>query len=51
MAKTLCDLKRKDIEKDPKALAESILPAHFLCLKCARLANDKKLLCRPKKIA
>lgn len=46
MAKTLCDLGKKDLEKYADKLREGGVPA-YICKKCARVAHNKKLLCKP----
>ncbi len=49
MAKTLCELKRLlkgDIEDYIKYVDR---PSH-VCRKCGRVANNKKLVCKPHKI-
>jgi hypothetical protein len=46
MAKTLCDWSKKDIEKQALKLLQIVTPQRFLCLKCARTANDRRYLCR-----
>lgn len=46
MAKTLCDWSKKDIEKHALKLLKIVTPQRFICLKCARTANDRHFLCR-----
>ncbi len=45
--KTFCKWSRKDIEKRFDLLAELVDEPRFVCKKCARSSNDKKLLCKP----
>lgn len=50
MAKKLCELK-KLLKKD---LAEYIINVNqpkFVCTKCGRVANEKKLVCSPAKMS
>ncbi|WP_169737858.1 hypothetical protein [Enterovibrio calviensis] len=47
MAKTLCDWKSKDIEKEVLELAKLVKAPEYACRKCARVANTKKVLCKP----
>jgi len=47
--KTLCEWEKKEIEKKPAQLVKIISNAKYLCKKCARSANDKNVLCKPKK--
>ncbi|WP_407331846.1 hypothetical protein [Enterovibrio sp. 27052020O] len=47
LAKTLCDWKSKEIEKDLAALAKLVKAPEYVCRKCARVANTKKVLCKP----
>ena len=48
MAKELCKLKTSKIEKDFAKIRKVVLPARYICSKCARVAADKKLLCKPE---
>ncbi|MGF1708134.1 hypothetical protein L4C40_19905 [Enterovibrio baiacu] len=47
MAKTLCDWKSRDIEGDLSELTKLVKKPEFVCKKCARVANTKKVLCKP----
>jgi len=49
-AKSLCKFSKDDIEKHFDKLAEVTYKSSFLCTKCARSANSKKWLCKPKEI-
>jgi len=48
--KTLCEWEKIEIEKKSADLVKLIANAKFYCKKCARSANDKDVLCKPKKI-
>jgi hypothetical protein len=50
MAKTLCE-RKKALKKDPKAFAKLIDDPQFFCKKCGRVANCKKYVCKPRKLA
>jgi hypothetical protein len=45
--KTLCELKRKDINKYFDVLAEEQPRGGYLCRECLRYASEKKRLCAP----
>jgi len=49
--KTLCEWEKKEIEKKSFHLEKLITNSKFYCKKCARSANDKDVLCKPKKIS
>lgn len=51
MARTLCEWSKKDIETDFKRLSGLVCNPAFVCKKCARSANTKKILCKPQPIA
>ncbi|MEM8954145.1 MAG: hypothetical protein AAGD22_08350 [Verrucomicrobiota bacterium] len=48
MAKTICDWKKADISRNPEKLERLIANPCYLCVKCGRAANTKKVLCRAK---
>ena len=48
--KTLCEWEKKKIEKKSDDLMKLIIDAKYFCKKCARSANSKEVLCKPKKI-
>ena len=50
MPKAMCKWKKKDIEKDLKKLSALVDAPQFVCANCARVANDKKHLCKPVKL-
>lgn len=50
MAKTLCEWKKRDLEKHPEKLLELVRDPRFYCRKCARVANTSKVLCKPRKL-
>jgi len=45
--KTLCKWSSKDIEKRIDLLASYTDEPKVVCKKCARVANSKKLVCKP----
>jgi hypothetical protein len=49
MSKKLCDLKKMRRESPGKYARLVAHPTH-LCKKCGRVANGKKLVCKPKKL-
>ncbi|MEM1296483.1 MAG: hypothetical protein AAGH89_14035 [Verrucomicrobiota bacterium] len=49
MAKTLCDLGKKNLEKYAIKLRERGGP-DYICKKCARVAHNRKLLCKATKL-
>lgn len=48
--KTLCDWSKRELQDDAKKLAALVKDASYYCQKCARVANDKKVLCKAKKL-
>ena len=48
--KTLCDLDKKELEKRLPEIMRMVDRPRYICRKCARAANDKDRLCRPRKI-
>lgn len=44
--KTLCELKRDDLEKDFSKIVNIVSKPKYICKKCARVAKDKKYLCK-----
>lgn len=51
MAKTLCDWSKKDIESKRGKLALLVQDPRFYCAKCARCANDPRVLCKARKLS
>lgn len=51
MAKTLCDWKRDDIIRQSEKLARIVSEPRYFCSKCARVAHEKKHLCKAKAFA
>lgn len=47
MAKTLCDWKKSEIEEQSSKLCALLTRPSYYCLKCARSANNRKVLCKP----
>lgn len=50
MAKSLCKLKKKDIDKKLHDLAQIVDKPRYICRDCARAAHDKNYLCKPTKL-
>jgi hypothetical protein len=48
--KSLCDLGKKEIEKRLAEIMRLVDQPRYICSKCARAANDKAMLCKPRKI-
>jgi len=49
--KKICKLAKDDsLEEDLKAFKKLVVDPTHLCLKCGRVANEKKLLCKPEKL-
>ncbi len=44
--KNLCDLDKKDIEKNLTELIPLVSKPKYICSKCARVAADSDLLCK-----
>jgi ribosomal protein S9 len=49
VSKPLCELK-KSLKADIKAYMLLVRDPTHLCRKCGRVANDKRLLCKPMKL-
>jgi hypothetical protein len=49
MAKELCKLK-KHLRRDFEEIAALVDRPRFLCVECGRAANEKRRLCKPKKM-
>lgn len=49
MAKSLCELK-KTLKKDFDVYVSLVNDPTHVCQKCGRVANHKKLLCKPTKL-
>lgn len=48
-AKVLCKWKTDDYTRERETLEAIVMEPRFLCLKCGRVANRKKWLCKPVK--
>lgn len=48
--KTLCKLKKNELHTQIKKIIKIVKKPKFMCEKCARVSNEKKYLCDPKKI-
>jgi hypothetical protein len=49
VSKTLCELK-KLLKTDFRTYRKLVCEATHVCTRCGRVANDKKLLCRPDRL-
>ena len=47
MAKTLCDWSKTDIKERAEELLAITREPTFFCRKCARVANQPRVLCKP----
>ena len=45
--KKICDWDQKDLSKKMSKFYEQVNEPKFVCLKCVRVANKKKDLCKP----
>ena len=43
----LCKLKKDEIKERLPKLVALVANGQYICRKCVRVANDKKLLCKP----
>ena len=48
--RTLCEYKKEEIKDNLDEVKKIVLPATYICRKCARVAADKDNLCKPEKI-
>jgi hypothetical protein len=48
--KTLCKLDKHDMEERMDTIMKLVAEPHYFCCKCARVATEKKYLCKPVKI-
>jgi len=46
---TLCDFKKSTIKDHYSKLIKIVNQPKYICTKCARVANEKQYLCKPKK--
>jgi len=50
LVKSLCKLKKKEIEKNLHELAHIVDKPRYICKDCARSAHDKNYLCKAIKL-
>jgi hypothetical protein len=48
--KSLCDWSKSDLKEGARTLAALVRRADHYCVKCARVSNDKRVLCKAKKL-
>jgi hypothetical protein len=48
--KTLCELDKKEIEKNFAEVVKLVNKPKYVCRRCARAVNEKDLVCKPAKI-
>jgi len=49
--KTFCKWKEKELLKRADVFADLVNEPRFVCRKCARVANTRKVLCKPMPLA
>ncbi|MDX9965930.1 MAG: hypothetical protein AB7U26_03820 [Sulfuricurvum sp.] len=48
--KELCKLGKSDLKSDFKKIVKIVKNPKYICIKCARVAIEKKYLCEPEKM-
>ena len=48
--KRMCKVDRKTLEKQFDTVVDTVRDPHFICRKCAHVANKKGTLCKPKSL-
>jgi hypothetical protein len=48
--KCLCELSKKDIEKQLAELSAEVARPAWICRNCARASSDRKRLCKPVRL-
>jgi hypothetical protein len=43
-------MNKKEIEKDIRQIMTVVNKPKYICVKCARASNEKRLVCKPVKI-
>ncbi|WP_145246433.1 hypothetical protein [Aeoliella mucimassa] len=49
-SKSLCDWSKSELKENARELALLVAEANHYCTKCGRVANDKQVLCKAKKL-
>ena len=49
-SKSLCDWSKSELKDNARQLAKLVCDASHYCTKCGRVANDRQVLCKPKKL-
>lgn len=47
LKKSLCRLDADDLKKHGKAIVKAVRKGKYICARCARVSNEKSLLCAP----
>ena len=47
--RTLCDYKKDEIKEHLEDVKKLVIPAKFICRRCARVAVKEESLCKPEK--
>ena len=50
LKKKMCKIGKDDFRKNEEAVIAQVLSPKYICTKCLRVASDKKLLCKPRKL-
>lgn len=48
--RTMCEYKKDEIKENLEEIKKLVVPAKFICRKCARTAVKEASLCKPEKI-
>lgn len=48
--KVLCELKKGELREFEEEILDEARRSRFICRKCIRVAADKDLLCKPRKL-
>ncbi len=48
--KKMCKLGKSDFRDNEEGIIAQVLSPRYICTKCLRVATDRKLLCKPRKL-